>query len=161
MANFYEVFTRFTKPYQIPLMILLALCIFGVVAYFGYVRFYQNDKGALKAHSDVANNEGRGKPIQIYFFYVDWCPHCKTAKPAWQSFKDEYDKKTVNGQYVECIDFNCTDEDNSSDIRNKLLEFNVKGFPHVVLVSDETRIEFDAKITKSSLEQFVQAAASQ
>jgi len=24
----------------------------------------------------------------LYFFYTTWCPHCKTAKPEWEKFKE-------------------------------------------------------------------------
>jgi thiol-disulfide isomerase/thioredoxin len=157
-ANFYQVFSQFIRPYQRHLLVLVVGIIFILIGYYGYMAFYGKTQGPLKPYSDVANANTREKPIQVYFFHVDWCPHCKTAKTDWNSFKDEYDGKSVNGQQVECIDLNCTDE-TDPDVRNKLSDFKIKGFPHVVLVlADGSRVVFDAKITKASLEQFIQQA---
>lgn len=157
-SNFYQVFGQFIRPYQRTILIVVLVIIFIAVGYYGYTVFYGNT--LKKPYTDVANVNTREKPVQIYFFYVDWCPHCKTAKPEWNAFKDDYDGKTANNQQVECIELNCTDEEDP-DVRNKLSDFKIKGYPHVVLVlSDGTRVVFDAKITKASLEQFIQQATA-
>ena len=40
------------------------------------------------------------KPAKMKFFYVDWCPHCKTAKPIWEKVKQKYHNKKINNTLV-------------------------------------------------------------
>lgn len=93
------------------------------------------------------------KQAELLFFSVDWCPHCKTAKPEWDSVKQEYQGKTVNGYTLVFTDINCTDE--NADVERLMNKYNIEGFPTIKLLKDGQVIEFDAKPTKSSLEQFI------
>ena len=47
--------------------------------------------------TDVENREFDDKESsnenEIIFFYVDWCPHCKTARPQWDAVKKTYHGK--------------------------------------------------------------------
>ena len=96
------------------------------------------------------------KPVEIFFFNVDWCPHCKSAKPEWQAFSDEYNGKNVNGYVISCSDKNCTDE---ADPQTTYLinEYKIESYPTVKMWKENKQIEFDAKITKSALKQFVES----
>jgi thiol-disulfide isomerase/thioredoxin len=93
------------------------------------------------------------KQAELLFFSVDWCPHCKTAKPEWDSVKQDYQGKTVNGYTLVFTDINCTDE--NADIERLMNKYNIEGFPTIKLLKDGQVIEFDAKPTKNSLEQFI------
>lgn len=152
MASLYDVIQINFSHYKYAILVLILIIIFGIL---GYVVYLQT-KSPISSlpFGNVANTDQRGVPIQIYFFYVDWCPHCKTAKPEWDAFRSEYDGKTVNNQTIECVEHNCTDDENQ-EIRILMNDFKVTSFPHIVLVANGSHIEFDAKITKSSLEQFI------
>jgi thiol-disulfide isomerase/thioredoxin len=86
-------------------------------------------------------------------FYVDWCPHCKTAKPEWNKMKDKYDGKTINGYKVNFTEYNCTKE--SPEIDNLLDQYKIEGYPTIKLVKDGQVIEYDAKPTESTMTQFL------
>ena len=45
----------------------------------------------------------------VYFFTVDWFPHCKNAKGAWSAFYDSTNGKPINGHKIMCETVNCTD----------------------------------------------------
>jgi thiol-disulfide isomerase/thioredoxin len=86
-------------------------------------------------------------------FYVDWCPHCKTAKPEWETLKSEYDGKSINGYTVTFEEYNCTNENaETADLMDK---YSIEGYPTIKLVKDNQIIEYDAKPTKSTMEQFL------
>ena len=34
--------------------------------------------------------DSNGQSAELLFFYADWCPHCKTAKPICNDLKTEY-----------------------------------------------------------------------
>ena len=137
------------------LLYAVIVIIFILLGVYVYNRYYGRDQ---KKFSDVANEDGEMKTARLYFFNVDWCPHCVKAKPAWQEFCEKNDKKVFGDYRLECVGgvegTNCTDEDDEE--MNKLLsEFNVEGYPTVKLVKDGEKIEYGTKISKETLEQFV------
>ena len=93
------------------------------------------------------------KDAEIMFFYVDWCPHCKTAKPAWNDVKSEYENKTINGYNVIFTEINCTEE--TAEVESLMNKYNIEGFPTIKLLKDGQVIEYDAKPTKETLTQFL------
>ena len=86
-------------------------------------------------------------------FSVDWCPHCKTAKPEWESLKQEYQGKTINGYVLIFTDVNCTNE--SPEVEKLMNTYKVEGYPTIKLLKDGQVIEYDAKPTKATLTQFL------
>ena len=36
----------------------------------------------------------------LYFFYTDWCPHCKTAKPVWNELQTDIGTNKINGKTI-------------------------------------------------------------
>lgn len=150
--NFYDIVSHFYRQHRILILITVFIILFSLVASFAYGRFYVNSNEKMKSFEDVANNKTRGKPVQVYFFFVDWCPHCKTAHPEWSAFKEEFNGKKINDCDIECIEVNSTDKDDNDPM---MAEFNIKAYPTVFLLKDDYRVDFDAKITKKTLEQFV------
>jgi thiol-disulfide isomerase/thioredoxin len=150
MANLVQVLTNLIRPYYYYIIIATILIIFIVVAYYGYNRFVNQEKNRIK---DVANANRRSKETVIYFFHVDWCPHCKSALPQWRDFYTMYDGKEINGYKLKCQDIDCTSE--TSDITDFINTYKIDSYPTVKLIRDGNTIDFDSKITKGSLEQFV------
>jgi thiol-disulfide isomerase/thioredoxin len=101
------------------------------------------------------NNQNGNKPnnAELILFYVDWCPHCKTAKPEWDSLKSQYEGKTINGYNVIFTEYNCTNE--SAEIEQLMNKFKIEGYPTVKLIKDNQIIEYDAKPTKATMEEFL------
>ena len=93
------------------------------------------------------------KDAEIMFFYVDWCPHCKTAKPAWNDVKSEYENKTINGYHVIFTEVNCSEE--TPEVDKLMNQYSVEGYPTIKLLKDGQIIEYDAKPSKETLTQFL------
>lgn len=154
MANFVEVVTRFVKPYSTIIISFIIFIIFIIVGYYTYNTFYvKPDKTKELGYSDVANASTDKIEIIVYFFHVDWCPHCKTALPEWEKFKNEFNNKEKGKYIIKCNSVNCTEE--TSDITSLINEYNIEGYPTVKMLKDNNKIEFDSKITYNTLEQFV------
>ena len=151
MSTLIEVARRITRPYYYYIIAIIVLIIFIIGANYAYTTFYTNKKN--NKYSDVANSGRINKEAQVYFFHVDWCPHCKTALPEWTKFKSQYDGQEKNGYVIKCIDYNCTEEDPA--IVQVINRYNIESYPTVKLVKDESTIDFDSKITATTLEQFV------
>jgi thiol-disulfide isomerase/thioredoxin len=166
MTTFYEVAERFLYPYKTVFLILFLVLLFGLVAYFVYTRYLAN-MIKDKKYTDVANNASSKDAVQIYFFSADWCPHCKTAKPEWQQFVKQVNGTTVNNKTIQTIDVDCTDMDSSKTNDPAIVktiqlvkEFDVKGFPTVLAVKDGKKIDYDAKVSLTTLNKFADAATS-
>ena len=154
MAPFLEVIKKIISPYSIYILIAILLVIFLLAATYVYNNYYtKNMKKRDNKFADVANANKRTHEVIIYFFNVDWCPHCKTAKPEWDKFSKLYNG-TEKGEYViRCLDYNCTDE--TAEVTKVINQYNIESYPTIKMLKDNQVIEFDSKITEYTLEQFV------
>ena len=55
--------------------------------------------------------EDEAEEAELLFFYTDWCPHCKKAKPVWNELKEEYNNKTINGHAITFREIDCDKEE--------------------------------------------------
>ena len=143
------------KPFETKHIIMIGLGVLLVAAIIYYV-FYAN-KGVEAFHANRENipleEDKPDKSCTMMLFYVDWCPHCKTAKPEWNKMKDKYDGKTINGYKVNFTEYNCTKE--STEIDSLLDQYKIEGYPTIKLVKDGQIIEYDAKPTEATMTQFL------
>ena len=143
-----------TKTIVIILVIILFLGI-GIYYYNMLVKSKKNTSYSANNEHTFGGKDGKngGGQAEIMLFYADWCPHCKTAKPIWEEMKAEYENKTINGYTVLFTDVNCTTE--TPDVEKLMTTYKIEGFPTIKLLKDGQVIEFDAKPSKSTLEQFL------
>lgn len=176
MANIITYLYDKTKYYyKYILIVFLAILFIGVATYV--YRHIFKPKRENKEFDNVANTVDRKSIIQVFMFFVDWCPHCKTAKPEWDSFKRQFNGTTVNGSVVKCYDINCTDDNGSEVIQMDISDpanpvdtgiaqtsvktaelirkYNIDSYPTIKLQKGTTTVDFDAKITEVSLSKLV------
>ena len=147
--------TSITTMSPMVMMAIVVGLIFAIVALF-YYRYYVAPtlSTTYKANrEDVSNDSSKGKTAELLFFYTDWCPHCKTAKPVWEDIKAEYQTKRINGYKVIFTDVNCTND--SADVEQMMDKYKVEGYPTIKLLKDGQVIEYDAKPSKDTLVQFL------
>lgn len=152
MSKVLESMQNYLKPYYFSLSIVIVVIIFTIASYYSYIYFFKKEVEDSK-FTDVANANNRNKTGDLYFFHVDWCPHCVKAKPEWNKFvpgDDESGEKMIKGYKINCRSIDCTNDD---DLASK---FKITSYPTIKLVLDgEDPIEFESKITKDTLETFV------
>ena len=85
----------------------------GLLVLYGIYRLFARTEGF---------SNGSGSTFTMY--YADWCPHCKTVKPAFESWMSS--QKLVNAQMKEA------DKD-SADVAAA----GVKGFPTFQLTKED------------------------
>jgi thiol-disulfide isomerase/thioredoxin len=151
MANIVEVLRKYIRPYYYYIITLVVLIIFIFAGYYAYNQFSKTKASRFK---DVANVNRRNKDAVVYFFHVDWCPHCKKALPEWNSFKSQNNGLEINGYEIKCVDIDCTKE--TSDITRMINQYKIDSYPTIKLIRDEQTIDFESKITSSSLNKFVE-----
>jgi thiol-disulfide isomerase/thioredoxin len=135
------------------ILYIVAAILFIIIAVFVY---YQYVKPSLnptytanreKQHGEASNE------AELMFFYTDWCPHCKTAKPDWAEVKAEYENKTINGYHIIFTEVNCTTE--SDEVEKLMNKYKIEGYPTIKLLKDGQIIEYDAKPSKDTIIQFL------
>ena len=81
---------------------------------------------------------------ELSLFKADWCGHCKNFKPTWANLKSKYNN----------IKYNEYDADKDTDI---IKNFNIKGFPTIMLKHNNKMIEYEGDRDINSILSFVQA----
>ena len=134
-------------------MIIVAVLLFGVLGYYIYSNYVSNKTLYNADRDNLDPSQLSNKSANLMLFYVDWCPHCKTAKPEWENLKSEYEGKIINGYTLAFTEYNCTTE--SPETEELMNKYKIEGYPTVKLLKDNQIVEYDAKPTKSTMEQFL------
>ena len=145
---------NYFKAYYFYFILAFVLVIFIFTAYYGYNKYAKHEIDGKK-FKDVANANTRKIEANVYFFHVDWCPHCVKAKPEWDKFVQAYENKVINGYVVKTHSMDCT-EDIDGKAERIIQTYNIQSYPTVKLMIDgQKAIELDSKITSKTLELFV------
>jgi len=136
-------------------IIIGAVILFSILAavyYFYYA--VPNSKVKYQPNSEhIKDDQSNGKSAELLFFFADWCPHCKTAKPIWSDLQAQYENKTINGYKVIFTEVNCSEE--TAEVDKMMNQYNIEGYPTIKLLKDGQVIEYDAKPSKDTLNQFL------
>ena len=135
------------------LIIICSIALFAVLSIFYY---YYYVAPSLNVKYKANNEINSGETIhnaELILFYATWCPHCKAAKPIWEELKNEYENKIVNGYTIVFTDIDCSEE--TPEIEKIVNQYNIEGYPTIKLIKDGKVIEYDAKPSKETLEQFL------
>jgi thiol-disulfide isomerase/thioredoxin len=112
-------------------LIVLALLIGG------YMLYNRCKKGKFELFSGGST---------LYFFFADWCGHCKNFKPEWQKLTNMSDL----GVQFEEVD--CTD---SKNVPALATEYNVRGFPTLILVNGGNNATYEGERTANAIASFI------
>jgi len=153
-----SVFTMFTGGSKMnsTTMIIIGSVILFVSLALIYYFYYGSSKSSTQYKSNNENNSSGtsdGKTAELLFFFANWCPHCKTAKPIWDDLKSEYENKTINGYQIIFTEIDCSEE--TAEVDKMMNKYSVEGYPTIKLIKDGQVIEYDAKPTKDTLTQFL------
>jgi thiol-disulfide isomerase/thioredoxin len=139
----------------ILISVIILFLILALVYYFYYVSPSLKPKYQHNSEQGV-NSSGNGSTAELLFFYADWCPHCKAAKPIWNDLKSEYENKTINGYKIIFTEIDCSEE--SAEVEKLMNQYNIEGYPTIKLLKDGQIIEYDAKPSKEVLVKFLNTA---
>ena len=144
--------SRLNYPTMIIIGAVILFSILALVYYFYYIS--PQMKATYQANSEhISGDTGNGNSAELLFFFADWCPHCKAAKPIWNDLKTEYQNKTINGYQVIFTEVDCSEE--TAEVEKMMNQYNIEGYPTIKLLKDGQIIEYDAKPSKATLTQFL------
>jgi thiol-disulfide isomerase/thioredoxin len=165
-----QTFLNFLDPRRNTIWLLLFVVLMILAIVYGYYNMYvpyvnSTKFGDLSNKKGMSLGQGNGSDVLIYFFHVDWCPHCKTSAPEWKTFSNNYNSTEVNGYVIRCIDIDCTcidmndgscDKSHVLEVKELVQDFEIQGYPTIKMAKEGKTIDFDAKVTNHFLEQFVE-----
>jgi len=137
------------------LLLVFALLFFILLAVYYYYYYISPDmKAKYKPNNEkiTGDNVSNGT-AELLFFYANWCPHCKAAKPIWNELKNEYENKKINGYKIIFTEIDCSEE--TKEVDKMMNQYNIEGYPTIKLLKDGEVIEYDAKPSKETLVQFL------
>ena len=108
---------------------------------------YKIKYSALKNKLNINNQNGgssSSKPT-LYLFKADWCGHCKM-------FKDDWEKLQGNNELKKKVNFVTIDADKNKD---KIEEWDVKGFPTLIFKKENKAIEYGDKRSVENITEFL------
>lgn len=136
------------------MLIIGVVLLFGCLAIFYYFYYMDSYSSKYRPNSEQVP-VGSSNTAEVLFFYANWCPHCKAAKPIWDEFKSEYENKSINGYKIIFTEVDCSEE--TSEVEKIINQYNVEGYPTIKLIKDGQVIDYDAKPSKETLNKFLTA----
>lgn len=138
------------------IIVLVIVAALGGLLYYmikndmipGMNKFFSDSQGVTAAPDGIGANDD--KVAQLYLFKVDWCPHCKQAKPIFDEAEKNPGKKDYNGYTVVFKTVDCEAEPELAD------KFKIEGYPTIKLVKDGQVFEYDAKPDTEKIGEFLE-----
>ena len=141
----------FIPPFNMKTIAIIALVVILLVT--ALYMYNKQTTNTQQMRENFENGSDDKHSAELMFFSVDWCPHCKTAKPEWEQLKAEYKDKKINGYKVIFTDIDCTKE--TPQVEKLMNTYKIEGYPTIKLLKDGQVIDFDAKPTKDTLVKFL------
>jgi len=137
------------KKYIVIIILAMIFLVAAVYTFKFYV--YPKTKPKYVANKEfiTESSEEKVSKADLYFFYTEWCPHCKTAKPIWNKLKEEIGDNKVKDVEINFIEVDC---DKEADTASK---YKVEGYPTIKLMVGDKIIDYDAKPELDTLKQFL------
>ena len=146
-----SVGSNLETKYWVMIGLSIVFIVVGILYYIYYLAPTLVQK--YQPNSEHAEKGTTGNTAELKFFYADWCPHCKAAKPIINDLKAEYENKTINGYKIIFTDVDCSEE--SEEVAELMNQYSIEGYPTIKLLKDGHVIEYDAKPTKETLVKFL------
>ena len=134
----------------------IAIIALVVIILLTALYMYNNQTKSQQMRENFENgtaNKSDDKTAEFKFFWVEWCPHCKTAKPEWDKLKAEYTNKQINGYNLIFTDIDCTKT--TAEIEKQMDVYNIEAYPTFKLIKGNQVIDFDAKPIKDTFVKFL------
>ena len=148
----YETMT--SKQFFIVLAVTAIFIAIAVTIYKKYIKQKINPEYVANKEFIPGPRQGEIPSVDLYFFYTDWCPHCKSAMPIWNKFKEKIGDKLIKDKKINFIKVNCEKEKALAE------KYDIKGYPTIKLVDQNKVIEYDAKTDIDTLHQFINSSIS-
>jgi thiol-disulfide isomerase/thioredoxin len=145
--------SSFYSAHKVAVLIVLIIAVILVYLFMdgGLERiqkivdtFAQCSDDKTEKFQDSARNE-------LYIFYADWCGYCQRAKGDFEKVAKQLASKEINGKKIEVRMVN---GDKEPEITK---DFDVKGYPTVILVKDSRRYTYEGSRTEKEIMTYLES----
>ena len=126
-------------------VLVLVLVLSGMYYYYYY---YNNTE-----QFDTNTNTELNHTADLMYFFTDWCPHCKTAKPEWAKIMEYLDSNKINKYNVHCIEYDCSKQ--TPEIEQLMDQYTIEGYPTMILRINGNIKTVDTTITYDKVIDFL------
>ena len=135
--NLKKMMSGLTKKMNLENVVIVILLVVLVILVVHYVN--KNNEGF--------NNNTKPK---LYFFFVNWCPHCTKAKE--NVFNDKTWNTVKGHENVELVMVNCEGSEEEKKLAKK---FNVNAYPTVVMDNGNKKKELEEGVSSSNVSNLI------
>ena len=136
------------NKYKIVGLLIVLLCLIAASLYVYKKTISSKIKDTYAPNQEFISNSA-DKSAVLYYFYTTWCPHCKKTMPIWDELVSELNNNELNGVTLTLIKVDCDKEQALAE------SCNVQGYPTIKLVYGDKTVEYDAKLDKSTMMEFL------
>ena len=151
LAKFKESLASLRSPSKLLMLVIVVAIFVGASAwvYMNYLKPKLNPNYVV--NKEYVSGAVDVDQAYVYFYYTEWCPHCKTARVPWNELKDYIASKggAINNVKVETIEIDCEKDAATAD------KNGITGYPTIVLESGDQKVTFDANVTLPALKEFL------
>lgn len=139
------------------IIIVSLVIVFLFTSYWVYTAYVKPSLNAsYVANKEYAQKDSNNDTADLYLFFAPWCPHCKTARPVWNKFKENIATSGhSSGVKINFIEVDCDKDKSTAD------RFKVEGYPTIKLNYNNKIVEYDAKPDVDTLQQFLDQTLNQ
>lgn len=150
MFKFLGTFKDLSKNKLSIFLIIFLIILFLYIGIFYYNKYVKKkiDPDYVDNKEFIKDTEEVGDDTTIYFFFTNWCPHCKTARPHWEQLKEKTGE-VVNKVKITFKEIDCDIDPDTAD------KFNITGYPTIKLFYNNKIYDYDAKPHVETLELFL------
>lgn len=147
-----KVFNISSSVSKKSLIILFCAVIFICAAIYVYKTYvYPKLNPSYVPNKEfIEQDRDTKEAADLYFFYTSWCPHCKTAMPVWNKFKEK--TSSVKGTKINFYEIDCDKDSATAE------KYKIEGYPTIKLVYKDKVITYDAKPDVDTLNQFLKTS---
>lgn len=131
-----------------PLHIVIGIIVIALLIIY-FVGLSKNWSFQLDGFTDGGSSGGGGANPKLTMYYVDWCPHCTSAKPDFQSVMGN-GTATINGKTVDIAMVNPEKDPDAAAGKP------VKGYPTILYETPGGNIvEYSGERNKAGFMEFL------
>ena len=136
------------------LLLIVAYYVFKTYLYPKLNPTYVSNKEFQQSQDKTVETRKEPDIAKIYYFYTQWCPFCKKARPEWDKFVEYVNNINTSETYDFEIITSVVDCDKQTSIADK---YEIEGYPTIKLIKNKEIYEYDAKPNKEHLIEFLKS----
>jgi thiol-disulfide isomerase/thioredoxin len=141
---------------QTTIIIIVSSVVFFTIAFYTYYYYIKPRIDEIYKPNKEFTTKDTSLTAELYYFYTEWCPHCKNARPIIKQLIEYIKSKNNKINDVEVL-IHVIDCEKNTDVADS---FNVENYPTIKLVYNDNVIEYDAKPELDHLIEFIESTTS-